>query len=146
MDKQAIIKEIHGSNYLLTKACEAVPADKFDWAPGEAGTPLRGILSHCAAFPHWVISAVRSRGLPEGHQEPEVGSLAAGLEQLQANSAELIAFIEALPESEAGVTVNFPWGEATVAEALGYHSWNNTYHLGQVNYLQLMLGDMEFHM
>lgn len=146
MNKQAIIKVIHGSNYLLTKALEALPADKFEWAPGEAGTTARWILSHCAAFPKWVILAAQTKGYPEGHEEPLVGSMAEGLAAMQANSAELVAFIEALPESEAEQICKFPWAEATVAETLGYHSWNNTYHLGQVNYLQLLLGDKEFHM
>lgn len=32
-----------------------------------------------------------------------------------------------------------------MADVLFLHSWNLTYHLGQINQLQLMLGDREMH-
>jgi uncharacterized damage-inducible protein DinB len=145
MDRQAIIKGIRESNHLLAKSCEAVPADKFEWAPGEAGTTLKWIVAHCAAMPKWVIAAVEARGWTDEFEEPQIRSLSEGLALLESNSAELIAFIEAFLEAQAGDVCKFPWGEQTVAETFGLLYWHNTYHLGQVNYIQLLLGDREFH-
>jgi hypothetical protein len=33
----------------------------------------------------------------------------------------------------------------TLAEVLGLPAWNMTYHLGQINQIQLVLGDREMH-
>jgi hypothetical protein len=33
----------------------------------------------------------------------------------------------------------------TIADVLGMHYWNLTYHLGQINQIQMMLGDRQMH-
>lgn len=49
---------------------------------------------------------------------------------------ELLAFVRTVSESELGDKVEMPWpGEFTVADLLGYHSWNMGYHEGQIYFI-----------
>ena len=54
--------------------------------------------------------------------------------------------IEAVPDQRLEETRAMPWGATmTLADRLFICYWNLTYHNGQVNYLQLLLGDIEMH-
>ena len=65
--------------------------------------------------------------------------------------AERLALCQAvmdLPDSRLDEEVWLPLGggmNLTVAEVIGKHSWNLIYHLGQINQIQLMLGDRAMH-
>ena len=54
--------------------------------------------------------------------------------------------IEAIPDERLAEERAMPWGQTmTLAERRFICYWNLTYHNGQVNYLQLLLGDTEMH-
>jgi uncharacterized damage-inducible protein DinB len=63
-----------------------------------------------------------------------------------ARIARLCQLIEAVPDERLEETRAMPWGGTmTLADRLFICYWNLTYHDGQVNYLQRLLGDTEMH-
>ena len=60
---------------------------------------------------------------------------------------ELMA-ISDFPEGKLDEEITLPFGGGmtmTMADLLGLPYWNTVYHLGQINQIQLMLGDREMH-
>lgn len=138
---------IMASSEMVVSAAEAIPEDKHAWAPGGLATSTLQIVQHCAVFPDWIIRCIEAKAYqPDGDEMPAVTSLEEAVALLRANNARLVEFASKLTPNALNQHVEFPWETTTVEGTLQYHNWNNTYHLGQLNYLQLILGDPEFHL
>lgn len=70
------------------------------------------------------------------------------VEATRKSVVELCAEISRFPDNRLDDEVAMPFGGGitmTMADVLSLPSWNMVYHLGQINQLQLMLGDREMH-
>ena len=70
------------------------------------------------------------------------------VEAARASTSDLCQAISAVSDAMLEEELYLPFGggmTATMADVLSMHAWNMTYHLGQINQIQLMLGDREMH-
>jgi hypothetical protein len=70
------------------------------------------------------------------------------IEGARASTSELCALIAAFPDERLDVEIVVPFGGGstwTMADVLSKHYWNLVYHHGQINQLQLILGDRAMH-
>ena len=136
---------------------KAVPADKLDWKPLDAG---RSVIDQCrelAMCPFWCQSIIEAMKFPEWD---ESASEAARKESEQWTTVEmcqdecnrrlreLSAFFKTLPDEKLSETAFLPFDggrDFTVEGMMDYPKWNFNYHLGQIAYVQLLYGDKEMH-
>lgn len=135
----------------------AVPADKLDWKPLDAG---RSVLDQCrelAMCPTWCEDLISGKPEPEWNEET-FAAIKKEQEQwttVDACEAEcnrrlesLFAAFRALPDERLKETKWLPYGggrDFTMPEMMDYPRWNFTYHVGQIGYIQTLLGDREMH-
>ncbi len=132
----------------LTAALLRLPEDKRTWSPeGTARTALNQV-AECAVLNGYTAELLQTRQWPGSgyaayqseRDEAAAGSWDALQARLQANTARVVAAIQAVPDDALDETVQMPWGAMCLAEIVAYPHWNMTYHLGQINYLASMLG------
>jgi uncharacterized damage-inducible protein DinB len=135
----------------LIKSVKAMPEEKLDWVPGGKARSALAIMQEVAYFPSWLVSVLRGDRQPEdadaaaeafAKEHDTLDKLIAAAEK---NTDELCKFIETLPDERLDKPVKMPWGDQPTSSVIYYHEWNNTYHLGQVSYIQLMYGDEEMY-
>lgn len=135
----------------------AVPEDKLDWKPLDAG---RSVLDQCrelAMCPTWCEDLISGKPEPEWNEET-FAAIKKEQEQwttVDACEAEcnrrlesLFAAFRALPDERLKETKWLPYGggrDFTMPEMMDYPRWNFTYHVGQIGYIQTLLGDREMH-
>jgi hypothetical protein len=141
----------------VIRAAEAVPGDKVEWVPmGEARSVLSQ-MQEIAASGDWFVPIVRDRAVPpfDEHARRELGRLRAAnntlekcIESAQKGTSTLCQEISLFPTENLEEELVMPFGggmRMTMADILMLHHNNMNYHHGQINYLQLMLGDREMH-
>lgn len=143
----------------LFSAARHVPEDRRDWVPmGEART-VQGLLYECALTTPFYIAAAQGKMAEfaslvpdEATQElwrtrSEAASTLEGAESVARETyAELCQALESVPDRRLGGVQPHPMDpsrQATAADLLFLAYWNLVYHTGQVNYLQMMLGDVK---
>ena len=141
----------------VCRAALAIPADKQDWTPmGEARSVLNQ-MQELAVAASWfldIIQDLRVTREPERDIDEmmvrarEIKSIEDCVETARKTTSELCRAISTFPEEALDAEVTLPFGAgqtASMADMLYMHAWNLTYHLGQINQIQLMLGDREMH-
>ena len=143
----------------LFSAARHVPADRRDWVPmGEART-VQGLLAECALTTPFYIAAQgtvaefltvvpdeETRELWHRRTARAQGTLEGAEAVAQETFAELCQSLEAVPDARLSQVHPHPMDpnkQATGADLLFLTYWNLVYHTGQINYLQMMLGDTE---
>ena len=141
----------------VCRAALAIPADKREWVPmGEARSVLNQ-MQELAVAGIWfldIIQDLRVTREPERDIDEmmvrarEIKSVEECVEMARKTTSELCRAISTFPVEALDVEVTLPFGAgqtASMADMLYMHAWNLTYHLGQINQIQLMLGDREMH-
>jgi uncharacterized damage-inducible protein DinB len=137
----------------LVRTAEFVPQEKRDWVPQGKARTLHDILAECALLPgKWHVLLLGTDELPPPDRDEYERAKAElnTLDKIKAAGdpaiARLCELIEAVPDERLEETRQMPWGGTmTLADRLFICYWNLTYHCGQVNYLQMLLGDIEMH-
>jgi hypothetical protein len=141
----------------ICRSALAVPADKLEWSPGGSARPVLSQMQEIATSASWFIPLVRDRQVPEFSEHAMVearrlmlshDTLEKCIEAARQTTSELCQVIAAFPDDRLEDEMTLPFGGgivATMADVLGMHTWNMTYHLGQINQIQLMLGDRAMH-
>jgi uncharacterized damage-inducible protein DinB len=136
---------------------KAVPVDKLEWKPLDAGRSVLDICRELAVCPTWCQDIIESKEFPE--YTPEAME-AAKLEQQAWKTVEdceaecnrrlekLFAFFAAMPDERLEEKKWLPYSggrEHSMREMMDYPRWNFTYHLGQIAYIQTLYGDNEMY-
>ncbi len=136
----------------VCRAALAVPADKQDWSPGGKSRSVLNQMQEIAGTPTLFLPLLRDGDVPDDqdHHKSAVSlhSVDACIAEAKRATTEFLQVVEDLPDSrlDEEVTLSFAGGSlVTIAEVLLMPSWNMTYHLGQINQIQLLLGDAEMH-
>ena len=139
------------------KYARAVPEDKLDWSPGEGARSVLSMCRELAMTPTWAYDTIQGDKAPEFNEETFA---AIKREQEQWKTVEdcqkefnnryekLEGLYRSLSDQRLSDKKWLPYDggrDFTVLEMMDYPRWNATYHLGQVCYVQLMLGDKEMH-
>jgi uncharacterized damage-inducible protein DinB len=143
-----IVRNTRMSAYFLTQSAESMPDEKFDWVVGEKSRSARQLVQELIVFPDWIKNCINAGGMgafPERSEFP--ADRAALMAEFQRVTDEFCAYIEGMDAASLAKSTPMPWNpDATAMGLLGYHEWNNTYHLGQLNFIQTCYGDEEMHM
>lgn len=136
----------------LLGTAEFVPEEKRDWVPQGKARTFHDYMAECVVLTDWGRALIQTGEF--GAFDPEAYARAKAelntLDKIKVAGAaaieRLCAAIEAFPEARLEETKQMPWGQnQTYADILFMTYWNMVYHWGQVNYVQMMLGDTEMH-
>jgi hypothetical protein len=145
---------VRESGNALHSAGAKMPAERLVWHPKPEETDGRDALdqfAECAYLNQWAADAFRSGAVPAFNGEEYNSAKAA----YKANNTALSAFkaatdaladaIAACPADQMGNTITNPiTGQTcTWADFAMFFYWNNVYHEGQVNYIQVLYGDLD---
>lgn len=135
----------------------AVPTDKVEWSPLDAGRTVLDLCREVAMCPTWAADMLTTRTLPEWDENSEAAAkdeqsawltVEACQEQCEARLENLYAAIRALSDEQLKETMFLPFEggrDFTMIEVMSYPRWNINYHTGQVGYIQTLYGDKEMY-
>ncbi len=141
----------------LCRAALAVPADRQEWVPGGDARSTLSQMQEVATSARFFLPLLRSGDAPDfdEHALRQTRALRASFATIEecvtaarSSLTQLCQAISEVPEERLEDEMVLPFGGGTTmttADVLMLPYWNMTYHLGQVNQLQLMLGDCEMH-
>ena len=141
----------------IVRAAQAVPVDKISWVPIGLARSVLDQMQEIAMGGFWFLPVIRELKVPDvdAHALEQArqlrlqnDTLEKCIQSARQNTSELCAAIEAVTDAQLELEMTLPFGggmTVTVADILGMHYWNLTYHLGQINQIQLMLGDRAMH-
>jgi len=141
----------------VCRAALAIPSEKREWVPMGAARSVLNQMQELAVAALWfydIIQDLRITREPERDIDEimvkarEITTVEECVERARTSTSDLCRAIAAFPDEALDVEVTLPFGAgqtASMADMLYMHAWNLTYHLGQINQMQLMLGDPEMH-
>jgi hypothetical protein len=127
----------------LIKSIRRMPLEKLTWRPMDLGRTALDQFQECATAPNTYRS--RILGLPEVNEREQrkVWDVDETERRARATTAELLLVTRSISEARLSETVAVPWGTTSILELIWMHLWNLTYHLGAVNHIQTLYGDLE---
>lgn len=141
----------------VVRAARAVPDDQLEWVAMGASRSALSQMREIAAAGLWFLPIVRDRQAPEfdSHATREAlrirrsyKSLDQCVEAARTNTSALCEAIQELADEHLEEEIQLPFGGGvtlSLADIAMMHHNNMVYHLGQINQIQLMLGDREMH-
>jgi hypothetical protein len=124
------------------------PADRLDWCPAlddkSCTRSVRDQLAECIAC-NRSVAVILSGGTAAVSEENPVTDAPTAQEELLKSASELAAIIRAMPDEWLAKTFTTPYMTMTGEVLMDIPTRNMSYHGGQINFLQLLLGDKEFH-
>jgi len=141
----------------LVKNFEIMPADKQQWKPLDLGRSAFDQILECLVINQVGAQTFRDRAFPniQGDQWGQVFGKAAAendtpeklIASFKQATADLVAAAKAFPEDQLDNTIVLPFDGSTRcwSEVIFFAYWNMTYHEGQINYIQTLYGDKEYH-
>lgn len=139
----------------VCRAALAVPEDKRNWVPMGAARSVLDQMHEIASAAGWFTPIVASREMPDPDVIALARKAAATLDTVEKcvdhareATSELCLAISDFPDAELEEEIQMPFGHGitmTMADVLMLHYANMVYHSGQINQIQLMLGDRLMH-
>lgn len=141
----------------VVRAALALPADKAEWVPMGAARSALSQMQEIATTASFFLPLILDGEMPmfDEHARNEAvrirqsnDSIEKCVQAARHSISELCQAISHFPSDQLEEEISLPFGGGTTmtkAELLGLPTWNMIYHLGQINQLQLMLGDTVMH-
>lgn len=121
--------------------------DRLHWEPtGEGGGQGRSVLdqiAECVGVNYRFAALLRGEAAPDAPPAPQTA--ASAQEQLTASAAQLAAAIRALSDDALEAPLQLPRGPLLTRNLMLAPFRNMAYHAGQINLIQMLAGDSEFH-
>jgi uncharacterized damage-inducible protein DinB len=127
----------------MVKDVGYIPSDKLQWKPTPEAKSAADILAECARANAGIAAVIRGEDPRAAGAGPSAGDLGQSVLE---TAKQVASAIEALKDQDLERTVTAPWGAQmpmfrfilTAAEHMSYHD-------GQINCIQYLLGDAKFH-
>ena len=141
----------------MVRALATTPDDKINWSPAPtARTPIQQ-AAHGAMAISGIQNMLAGKPLPYADvaefdtsmrgAEKEFTSREQALSLLERNSAGYLAWLDALTPEQLASPARFPFGPATtMAVAITFPARHLQNHIAQMDYLQTVYGDHDWHM
>jgi hypothetical protein len=141
-------RKIERNAYVLAHFVATTPEDKLDWCPA-TGTEscARSVLSQigeCIGVNRRFTAVLQGKEPPPRIEEYHATSAQAQMELME-SAKELADVVRTLPDSALSNEYPGPRGPMPGEVVIDLPNRNMNYHGGQVNLIQLLLGDAEFH-
>lgn len=153
--QERIIRITRDAVESVVRNIRAMPEDRLTWQPAPTTRTALDIFQECAGAAGFFAGILRERKsapfTPETldrmrEQRQAWSTLEEAERALRTRSEDFYAAVAAVPDEDLDVQVEMPWGQTqTLAEVMGLHFWNLTYHTGQLAYIQRLYGDVEMH-
>ena len=156
MNKKTLMLMVQDGADDLAKAARAVPEDKLQWRPLDNGRTVLDLLGETAQTAFFAAEFARSRGAmqmtPERFQnwksERADWTRETALEKLESATGDLVAAIEELSDEELDRDVTMTMHQSITMPLaawtmLAYRAFVS--RMAQINYIQTLYGDFEFH-
>ncbi|MGC4044332.1 MAG: hypothetical protein QM758_11085 [Armatimonas sp.] len=143
MQSEVLTGMITRSSGALVKATTEL-GEKALWNPMGKGRNAVDQCVECGFLSTLIAESLKTQSSPPFDREKMVALKAENdtpekaLALLNSGTDELLAAIAAFPAENWGVTMTLPWGENSFADLVRFVYWNNTYHEGQINYIQTL--------
>jgi hypothetical protein len=125
------------------------PEDKLDWCPATCDASCtRSVLDQvreCVAVNRSFAALLRCDACASTDSRAIVDLISAQ-EELMASARELAEVVRVLPDEALSRCFATPQASMTGEVLIDLPCRNMAYHGGQINFIQLLLGDREFHM
>lgn len=141
----------------IVRSALAVPEDKWEWVPMGSARSALSQMQEIATSGDFFLPIIREGSVPEfdEHARNEAirirkahDTMGKCVEAIRNSVVSLCSEISRFPDDRLDEEISLPFGggiNMTMADVLALPSWNMIYHLGQINQLQLMLGDRDMH-
>ena len=119
-----------------------VPSEKLDWSPMDYGKSVIAILSEISRSNYEIAAVILGQPAKkvETQDYEELQKLVIG------SAEEVCKAIDSLSDEALEGAITMPWGGIFPAShAILLPASHMNYHDGQINYIQLLLGDTRFH-
>ncbi|MGC4044330.1 MAG: hypothetical protein QM758_11075 [Armatimonas sp.] len=119
--------------------------DKATWSVMDKGRSAADQVAECALISGFAAGILTEKTCPplDGFSTAKAALAAApelALEKLAENTETLAGAIGGLTSDDHTASVAMPWGnEMTLPEVAMLVHWNNSYHLGQVNFISTLV-------
>jgi hypothetical protein len=150
LSNDTIIDMINKSVASLTKATQEL-GEKAQWRPLDKGRSAAHQAAECAMICDLCTLTFANDVFPEVNWETfmaENNALSADTEKtlatLAVNAEKLCAVVASASAEKLATMVTLPFGpdmHESLAEIALYAYWNNTYHEGQINYIQVLAAE-----
>ena len=140
----------------MARALATTPDDKINWTPGScARTPLQQVVHSAMAvsgiqemlvgkpFPYADVAEADSTWRAE---EKEFTTREQALSLLEQSSAEYLAWLDTLTDAQVASTLQLPFGAFPMASAITFPADHLRNHAAQIDYIQTIYGDQDWHM
>lgn len=149
--------ELLRSKGRIEKLLELTPDERINWSPSPtARTPIQ-LVAHSA------MAIIGLKGLFTGtpfpfkdtadmesslrEMEKHYASRKQALEPLDQNTNDYVAWLDTLTPEQLSASVTFPFGfSLPLAQAIGMPAQHMQGHASQLDYIQTIYGDREWHM
>jgi len=141
----------------ICRAAMAIPEDRLTWAPmGEARSTLDQMqeIAITAAYVKPILQGEPPQPFGETERQhakamrARFDTIGKCVQEARRTVADLCQAISAVSDSQLETEVHIPFtgsGTMTMADVMLMSYWNIVYHFGQINQIQLMLGDKVMH-
>ncbi len=133
---------------LIVKDAKYIPEEKFAFCPMGCAKTAQAILREIASGNVMLARAIKGEG-PDAEFSARVEQAADmnALGELVMESAKIVCdAIDSIPDADLDKVVTMPWGASfPLFTAIFLPTSHMTYHDGQINYIQTLLGDSTFH-
>jgi hypothetical protein len=142
----------------ISRALATVPDDRINWSPSPtARTPVQ-IVAHAAETVKNLNALLDGRPFPIKdtaeadkmfrESERQYGTREQVVDLLDQHSAEYVAWLDALTPDRLNTLVELPFGlgSAPVAVGLTFAPGHTRGHAAQIEYIQTIYGDHDWHM
>jgi len=140
----------------LIRALETTPDDKINWTPaGTARTPVQ-LVVHGGIGTSLVLGMLQEKPFAYAGTsdfdsksrlaEKEYNTREQALAFLESTSGEFFAWLDTLTPEQVASTAETPFGPWPVAVAITFPADHLRNHAGQIEYIQTILGDHDWHL
>ncbi len=136
----------------LIYIASTIPSDKLDWVPGDGCRSALDQLRECATavtffwdiYTEYKLENIQDRFKGWMKARKELHTLDELTVALRESTQQLAALIRSAPEADLGRNVEMPWpGEYNLADVFHFHTWNMSYHEGQIAMIGFLLPKAE---
>lgn len=141
---------IEGAGVLLAHTLSKTSEERLDWTPSadpqsQTRSALEQVSECIRANRFWTTLLRGETPGPPNHERP-FGDSQEAQAQIIASAKELADVVRGLDEEVFTRQYSSPLGMISGALVLQIAAGNMTYHFGQINFIQMLYGDTEFHL
>ncbi len=146
MQRELLTALIQKSSDALAKLTTEL-GEKATWQPLDKGRSAVDQCVECGYLSKVMAKALSAQGQPEFDRDKmnalkaENNTPEGALNVLAVGRDILLTAIADFPAESWDIKQTLPWGEFSFFELGMFIYWNNTYHEGQISYIQTLIGE-----